>query len=283
MRETRTKLMQDLQRLEKERYQLHEGESLQDYVTPMLQYIGDPQPELRDELIFSTFYEWICVENKFTELELRNLLTVLTDEQHLFYGIGNAGDQTVFTRTFSVLPIALLVWRHRQQPFLDRADFQHLKHSLLRYYKEEKDLRGYLPEGGWAHGAAHGADALLELVQCPESDAAVQLEVLVAIQGMLHNGAFIFSEEEDERIASIVDAMIDQELLPQQEIADWISGLAQCADWPRSRVQVIARVNSKNLLRSLYFRRAQECRANALAAAILAAEAKVNKFVASKV
>nr|WP_238543273.1 DUF2785 domain-containing protein [Brevibacillus sp. BC25] len=33
---------------------------------------------------------------------------------------------------------------HRKQLFLDQADFQHLKHSLLCYYKEEKDLRGYL-------------------------------------------------------------------------------------------------------------------------------------------
>ena len=274
--------MLDLQRIEEEHYRLREGEQLQDFVTLMLQYIGDPQPEFRDELIYPTFYEWINEENRFTEAELRSLLTVLTDGQHLFYYIGSEGDQTVFTRTFSVLPIALIVRRHRQQHFLDLADFRHLKYSLLRYYKEEKDLRGYLPEGGWAHSAAHGADALVELVQCPESDAAVQLEVLAAIQGMLHNGIQIFSEEDDERIASIVDTMIDKGLLPQQEIAEWISGLAECGGWPRSRSQMIARVNSKNFLRCLYFRRGQDSRGNGLVAAMLAAEAKLNKFAISK-
>lgn len=273
--------MIDLQRIEREQYQLREGEQLQDFMSLMLQYIGDPDPELRDELIYPTFCEWIHEGERFTETELRNLLAVLTDEQHLFNHIGSEGDQSVFTRTFSVLPIALIVQRHRKQPFLDIAEFQHLKHSLLRYYKEEKDLRGYLSEGGWAHSAAHGADALVELVQCPESDATVQHEVLAAVQRMLYNGIHIFNEEEDERIASIVDTMIDKDLLQQQEIADWIRGLTQCVDCPRSRGQSIARVNSKNFLRCLYFRRGQDSHGNVLAAALLTTEAKLNKFLIS--
>ena len=270
--------MLDLQRIEEEHYQLREGEQLQDFMTLMLQYIGDSDPELRDELIYPTFFEWIHEENRFTDTELRSLLAVLTDEQHLFYHMGSEGDQAVFTRTFSVLPIALIVQRHRKQPFLDHAEFQHLKHSLLRYYNEEKDLRGYLSEGGWAHSAAHGADALVELVQCPESDAAVQHEVLAAVQGMLYNGIHIFNEEEDERIVSIVDTMIDKGLLQQQEIADWIGGLTQCVDWPRSRGQSIARVNSKNFLRCLYFRRGQDSHGNVIAAVLRTAEVKLNKF-----
>lgn len=77
---------------------------------------------------------------------------------------------------------------------------------------------------------------------------------------MLHNGRHIFSDEDDERLVNIVDTMIDKELLPHQEIADWISGLAQCCNLPRSRSQVNARVNSKDFLRSLYFRRGQDGR-----------------------
>lgn len=270
--------MLDLQRIENEDYQLREGEQLQDFVKLMLQYIGDPLSELRDDLIYPTFYTWIKEQNRFTDPELRSLLAVLTDEQHLFYQIGSENDQTVFTRTFSVLPIALIVQRHRQKPFLAQAEFQHLKHSLLRYFQEEKDLRGYLHEGGWAHGAAHGADALDELVQCPESDATVQLEVLAGIQGMLQNGNHIFSDEEDERIATIVDTMIDKDLLPQLKIAEWINGLAVCGDWPRSRAQVIARVNSKNFLRSLYFRRGEGSCGDGLFTALREAERKLNKF-----
>ncbi|NTU22394.1 DUF2785 domain-containing protein [Brevibacillus sp. HB1.2] len=276
--DTRTQLMLDLQRLEQEQYQLREGEQLQDFVGLLLQYIGDPDPELRDNLIYPAFYEWILDENQLTEAQLRSLLRELTDEKHLFYQIGSDGDPAVFTRTFSSLPIALILRRHRQKPFLALADFQHVRTAMLRYFQEEKDLRGYLFEGGWAHSTAHGADVFVELVQCPESDEAVQRDVLRAIQGVLHNEKHIFNEEEDERLASIVDIMIDKGLLTEQELADWINSLASCAELPKSRAQVIARVNSKNFLRCLYLRRARDSRENDLAAAMLTAVTKCNRF-----
>lgn len=278
MSDIRLKLMEDLQRIEENEYQLGEGEQHQDFLPLLLQYIGDPQPELRDNLIYPMFYMWIKEENRFSEEELRSLLTVLTDENHLFYNIGSEEDQSVFTRTFSALPIALIIQRHRQNPFLNQEEIEQLMQVMLRYYNEEKDLRGYLSVGGWAHSASHGADVFVELVQCEESSVAMLREVLVAISGMLHNGIHIFSDEDDERLVNIVDTMIDKELLPHQEIADWISCLAQCCNLPRSRSQVIARVNSKNFLRSLYFRRGQDSRGNELNTAILGTEAKLNRF-----
>ncbi|MCR8842719.1 DUF2785 domain-containing protein [Paenibacillus sp. SC116] len=282
MNDIRAKFMLDLQRIEKEQYQLREGEQLQDFIPLMLKYIGDPDPELRDNLIYPTFYTWIHEKNKLSEAELRSLLAVLLNEEHLFYAIGSQNDQSVFTRTFTALAIVLIVRRHRQQPFLDLTEFQHLKDEILRYYKEEKDLRGYLEDGGWAHSAAHGADMLVELVQCSESDAAVQVEVLAAIQSMLYNGIHIFNEEEDERIATIVDVIIEKEFIPLQDVVHWINGLAQCVDLPRSRQQVIARVNSKNVLRCLYFRRDQVSRSEVLLTAMISTEQKLNKFAESK-
>lgn len=115
-------------------------------------------------------------------------------------------------------------------------------------------------------------------MQCEESSVARLREVLIAISGMLHNGRHIFSNEDDERLVNIVDMMIDKELLPHQEIGDWISGLAQCCNLPRSRSQVIARVNSKNFLRSLYFRRGQDSRGNELTTVMLGTERKLNRF-----
>ncbi|MGK4115375.1 DUF2785 domain-containing protein [Lysinibacillus capsici] len=278
MSDIRLKLMEDLQRIEENEYQLGEGEQHQDFLPLLLQYIGDPHPELRDNLIYPMFYVWIKEENRFSEEELRSLLTVLTDENHLFYNIGSEDDQSVFTRTFSALPIALIIQHHRKNPFLNQEEIEQLMQVMLRYYKEEKDLRGYLSVGGWAHSASHGADVFVELVQCEESSVAMLREVLVAISGKLHNGIHIFSDEDDERLVNIVDTMIHKELLPHQEIANWISCLAQCCNLPRNRNQVIARVNSKNFLRSLYFRRGQDSLGNVLNTAILGTEAKLNRF-----
>ncbi|MEK4061619.1 MULTISPECIES: DUF2785 domain-containing protein [Paenibacillus] len=277
--DTRTELIRKLQRLEEARYILREGERLQDFTCLMLRHIGDPEPVLREH-IYSIFYIWLKRDNKFSCEEMRKLLAVLMDDRHLFYRIGSEGDQSVLTRAFSVLPVALIVQRDRNNPFLTPDEFQHLKHSLLRYYQEEKDLRGYLAVEGWAHAAAHGADALEELIRCRESDNVLQREVLEAVKGMLHNGVRIFDEEEDERMASIVDTMISEALLPQQEIADWIHCLSKCTEWPDTRTQRIARVNGKNFVRSLYFRTRVRNDGNNLIlnGAMLTAEAKLNRF-----
>ncbi|WP_054940153.1 DUF2785 domain-containing protein [Paenibacillus ihuae] len=278
MSDRRAKLIHDLQRLEAEEYRLRQGEAHTEWIRLMLEYIGDPQPELRDELIYPTFYKWILEQQLFTNDELRSFLAVLIDERHLFYGIGDTEDNSVFTRTFSVLPVALIMQRHIKQPFLTAEEFRSLKDALLRYYREEKDLRGYVEEGGWAHAAAHGADALDELVKCPESSEEVQLEVLEAIKEMLQNRMCLFGEEEDERMATVVDTMIVQNRLGWNSIAGWISSLGDCGTWTPGRSQRIAQINSKNFLRSLYFRRGRKDRSEAFEQVLLTAEASLNRF-----
>ncbi|CQR55192.1 hypothetical protein PRIO_2788 [Paenibacillus riograndensis SBR5] len=108
MNKIRTQLMTDLQRIAAEEYRLREGEEVQDFIRLMLEYIGDPQPELRDGLIYPTFYAWILEQRLFTSDELRGILAVLLDEQHLFHGIGGQGDETVFTEPSRYLSSALL-------------------------------------------------------------------------------------------------------------------------------------------------------------------------------
>ncbi|MEC0169383.1 DUF2785 domain-containing protein [Paenibacillus graminis] len=283
MKKTRTQLLNDLQRIKVEQYKLREGEEVRDFICLMLEYIGDPQPELRDELIYPTFYEWILEQRLFSSDELRGILAVLLDERHLFHGIGGQEDDTVFTRTFTALVIGLMIHRHREQPFLDAAGFQQLKSALLRYYTEEKDLRGYVEKGGWAHSAAHGADAIDELVQCQESGETVQLEVLEAVRDMLQNGVYIFREEEDERMATIVDTMILCNLLARERIAEWVSSLAASGSQPGNRSLYINRINSKNFVRALYFRREREYFGQELQEALIAAELKMNEFTAKTI
>ncbi|WHY21551.1 DUF2785 domain-containing protein [Paenibacillus sp. G2S3] len=278
LNDTREQLIIDLKRIEENDYELRSGEQLGDYVKLMLEYIGDPLPELRDDLIYSTFYKWIKEKQWFRDAELRELLLILLDEEHLFYHIGSKEDQAVFTRTFSVLVVALILQRHREQAFLDSAEFTNVKEALIRYYEEEQDLRGFMPEEGWAHAAAHGADALDELVLCSESDAPIREEVLAVIQRMLYNEQYIFSDEEDERIATIVATIVDHHLLPQQSIVDWIGNLEQCGGWPRSRGQYVARANTKNFVRSLYFRLLPMNNNPDMVEALVKAEMILNKF-----
>lgn len=135
---TNKKLKQDLKRIEQELFQLREREFVQDFVSQMLHNIGDPEPELRDNLIYTTFYKWIIESNKFTDEDLRNLLSILIDKQHLLYHLGNSGDLTVLTRSFSVLPVALILHRHLKQPFLTISDYQSVKNACCAIIERRK-------------------------------------------------------------------------------------------------------------------------------------------------
>ncbi|MFE9206738.1 DUF2785 domain-containing protein [Micromonospora sp. NPDC007230] len=226
MTDTRTRLLADLRRIEDDDYQLRPGEREADFVPALLAHIGDPAPELRDELVYPTFRAFITA-GRLTEEELRTLLGTLLDDRHLFHGIGDTGDPSVFTHTFSMLVVALVLERHRRHPFLAAGQFTQVRDALLRYHRQERDLRGLVAEDGWAHAAAHGADALDELVRCPEADPATCRAVLDALRGLLHNGTTTLAEEEDERIATVVDALVEESLLPAQEIAEWLGGLGR--------------------------------------------------------
>ncbi|MFR9780569.1 DUF2785 domain-containing protein [Micromonospora sp. MS34] len=274
MTHTATALTADLRRIEADGYRLRPGERAADLVPALLAHIGDLDPQLRDELVYPTFHAFVTGD-RLTEDELRDLLDTLIDDQHLFHGIGGHDDPTVFTRTFSMLVVALVLARHRDRPFLTAEQFARTRDALLRYHRQERDLRGLVTEGGWAHAAAHHADALNELVRCPESAPATHRAVLDALAALLHNGTTIFPDEDDERMATVVDVLAEKELLPEAEIAQWLGRLADCADQPRSRAQMVARVNTRNLLRSLWFRRP---RTGVLAGALRAAETRVNRF-----
>jgi hypothetical protein len=275
----REQLILDLQRIRENNYLLKAGEKASQYVEPMLQYIGDTDPELRDDLICETFNEWICVKEYFSADELRYILDILLDENHLFYHLGNDGDESVFTRTFSILAVVLVLIQHRKKPVLDQNKFIDVKNSIIKYYETEKDLRGYIEKYGWAHGAAHGSDALDQLVQCRECDEAILQEILDSIKKVLYNENYILYEEEDERMARVVYRIIKLNAASPGLLQIWINSLSQCCDWDKTRKQYIARVNSKNFVRSLYFELIHNHAAADIVSALLDTEVKLNRFI----
>ena len=253
---TREVLIEELKTFSQDDFNLPPHKNLNEYTTAMLHYIGDVDPFLRDELICSAFYEWIGEKKYYTATELKTILQVLLDEKHLFFGIGSEVHDTVYTRTFSILIVGLIVMRHREAPFLTREEFLNMKNKVLKYYMQEKDLRGFTDGKGWAHGAAHGADTIDEIITSQECDEHMVQEILTAIRYMLHNGFEILHFEEDERIARPVYRMIRQGKLTPAALEKWLGslsgGLSGAGVVDMSLYK--SRINSKNFVRCLYFR-----------------------------
>lgn len=275
----REKLISELRKIRENQYMVTAEQNMWEYMLLMLDHIGDIDPELRDDLIYETFCEWIDGKGFFNEEQLKYILSVLMDHEHLFYQIGSDGNDSVFTRTFSVLAIVQIVNRHRKEAFLSVEEFTDMRNKLIEYYTSEKDLRGYVQKSGWAHAAAHGADVMDELIQCSECNEDVIKEILKAFKKIMYNERYILHDEEDERIGRVVFRIIKGNLLPKQAIINWFEELSECAERQSDRVQYIARVNSKNLIRCMYFKIIHDSGESDILNAIYNAEGKLNRFL----
>jgi hypothetical protein len=132
----------------------------------MLESIGSTDSELRDGLIYSLFSKWI-IEKRISEERLHEILLTCLNDKHLFLGLGELNTDTVFTRSFSILVITAIVYYHNHiTPFLTEEDIRNTHERVLTYALEEKDLRGFVTNRGWAHSVAHMADCLDELAKC---------------------------------------------------------------------------------------------------------------------
>ncbi|WP_340400253.1 DUF2785 domain-containing protein [Paenibacillus sp. FSL H8-0079] len=192
----------------------------------MMKHIGSPDPVLRDELIYVTLATWIG-QGVFSEEQLRDVLQLSLDDKHLFYGIGEQGTDSVFTRTFSVLLLPPILSVDRERPFLNKEDIAGIHHRLTTYLECEKDVRGYADDKGWAHAPAHAADAVEDLAQSPYLERTDLLELLHALAVKITESSVVYIHDEDQRIAHAVITILRRNLLEPKDITVWIDSLHQ--------------------------------------------------------
>lgn len=276
----REQLRINLKRIKDNDYNLIEGKKASDYLDLMLKYNGDTDPELRDSLILNTFIYWIEYKRYFSNEELVHLLNTIFGEDYSFYNIGNNNDDSVFKRSFSILLVNPILCSHLQMNFLDKDMILKTKDSLIRYFNEEKDLRGYVKEKGWAHALAHAADGIDLMVNCEGITEDTYKEVMLSIENRLCEGKEFFSAEEDERFINIIYYnIIEDKLLSDDYICSWIEGLSKVLEIEDKLTKFKARTNIKNLIRSLYFRMLHLENNEQISNTILELEKKLNLYL----
>lgn len=228
----------------------------------MLPHLGSVDSELRDDLIYSCLATWMLDEAElYTEDQYKAILAVVLDEAHLFYQIGEVGEDGVFRRTFSMLLLPLILIAHRRRPFFSREEVLHLKSQVFAYLAQERDFRGYVIEEnkGWAHAVAHSADALDDLARCQELNAADLQDILNLIRDIVAQPRLVYVFEEDERLVTPVIACLERKLLKEADVKEWLQGFEplarQTEPFPDCYRQAL---NIKHFLRSLYFRAQKE-------------------------
>lgn len=250
--EDKEKLKQDLRAAKEQEFKLDDQTQYVEYATVMLKFLGDPDPELRDELIYEAFATWIY-EERFSPIQLIDFMQICLDQEHLFYHIGEKDTDSVFTRTFSALILASIVERHVSHSFLEKEEVLTLTRNALSYYEHEIDYRGYVTEKGWAHAMAHGADMFLNLAACKDLQKQDLQRILNVICSKVCQSSYVYIDREPNRMCRVVSQIARRKILNEKEWITWMQRFVNTETDQESEAFFHERVNIENFFRCLYF------------------------------
>ena len=191
----------------------------------LLDHIGDPNPEIRDELVFTSLARGIQ-EELFTQDQFHFIAEVVSSDGGLDKEIDKIGLSTL-ERSFRALIYANLLSADGNEHSLFykglKTDIRNAMLSQGLYYlKKEKDTTGFSSQYGWVHAFAHGADLLTEVVCHQDFPKNRDYEVFDVLGQLFKRVTIRFTNDEDWRLARVLYEPILQGKLEQEQVASWI-------------------------------------------------------------
>ena len=239
--------------LAKNEYKIPDGNTLHDLTKTIFGYLGNVDPDLRDEIAYIVYANWLK-RDMYSPDEIRLHIAELL--ANLEKGIGEIESDSVFLRAFSVLFLAEIVHNDNKKSVLEQADISSIFDKGLQYLDAEKDPRGFVPVKGWAHALAHTADLMMVL---GKNRYIGKDELEKFLQGiaakLIHSANWIYIHGEDERLANAVIAIFERNLLSLDFIELWLASLTSPKrSWIGATMdEDVAKAfhNTRNFLRSL--------------------------------
>lgn len=226
-------------------------------LTPfLLQTIGSPDPEWRDDIGYMTFVMW-SDNHLYPADELRPLVAPLLANFH--NGIGDRDTDSVCLRSFSALWLSVIVYRDNTEPFLDATTIHTLVDKSTAYLLAEQDIRGYVIGKGWLHAVAHTADLLCFLADNRHVEATHLAAILNAVVDKLSqiSATSAYTHGEDQRLAKIVVSALKRELLDADYWQSWLQRLVDTRkqDFPDGLdvARYCTYQNIRSFLQAVYF------------------------------
>lgn len=220
---SREDYLQELRQIKEDDWKVPKHLKADEYALELYPFLGDPDPELRDELALTMI--WVLIDReKLTKNTCRDLLE-RSLKDGIFHEIDDAEGQGVFKRSFALLLISALLEDHikAHRSWMRKDKFIELVENLLAYAEKEKDFHGYTEEFGWAHTVAHYSDALSGVAACKELNEDQAKKIFLAILEKMQVENYGYIHGEDERMARATCLLIKHEqmgLLAWEEILE---------------------------------------------------------------
>jgi len=216
----------------------------------LTQLLGDVDPELRDDLGYSTLANWIYRQRVVSVDERVRLLGVW--EQNLSVGVDGTNTNTVLRRSFSALALGTLVILDNETPYLSRDQFSRLLASSVKYLREERDVRGFDARVGWMHSVAHTADLLKFLARSRHLQPAEQALILTAISDKWNSVTTPLVYGEDERMARAVLSLAARPDFDEVAYVGWLKTMTTRRTTPPTVETLATDQNRRDVLVSLF-------------------------------
>jgi hypothetical protein len=201
----------------------------------LLEHLGDPYPEIRDELVFTSLARGIQ-EELFSLEQFQFISEEVSSDEGLYKEIDSRG-VSALKRSFRALIYANLLSCDGTKESLY---YQQLSSPIrvtmlnqgLHYFTKEKETTGYSHQFGWIHAFAHGADLLTEVIcypSFPKSDIAEAFEII----GKIFKRVEIrFTNDEDWRLARVLYEPILRGKIEPSLLTAWL----QTVEFPLKEV-----------------------------------------------
>jgi hypothetical protein len=189
--------------------------------------LGEPDPALRDGVAFTGLSKWLragAIDGP----------TRLALAERLLPWVEGPEDAAGFRRTFAALALSEVARADRLAPSLPESMRQRIAEAAARFLETTRDHRGFDPQDGWRHAAAHGADLALQIGLHPATTEPELRRILtaLAIQVAPSEVSYVFGEP--ERFARTVNFLHRRGTLSVGFWDGWFSGIgspAPLADW----------------------------------------------------
>lgn len=221
----------------------------------MLDNIGSVDPQLRDSLILGMFLR-VIIDKRISYEQMKEILKLCLSEEHLFCGVGKIEDDSVFNRTFTICIVEAIISVNNkaEEEFLNELEVLHVYEEVMRYFRNEKDLRGYVEGKGWAHSSAHTADALCSLAESKFIKHKELMEILEIIKEKICVDTYTYINEEEERLINTFMCIYYKNIIRNEDIINWIYSFEYIKKSGKYPNEEHLRENRKIFFRSLFFR-----------------------------
>lgn len=241
-----------LQKIKENEYKLEDIDKKQ-LLEDLLELLGIHDPDIRDGLGYPVLAH-LLHDSHFDKETLVDITKRLLSQEFLFFDIDNDIEFSTLIRSFAMLQLTVLIYVHNRDALYDKHEFEMLFENIVRYYKAEKDVRGFAKEVGFIHAIAHTADALHQIVKAKESTDHHYRLIMDVINYKFDRDDYVFVDDEDERTVNVLEEIIKENVLEKEYLLEWVNLVGEYKR-PTTYPEVYRKhINLKNLLRSLYFR-----------------------------